>query len=78
MTFTSKTEIDILTRELIIVSILIIKKRPRQLYSHMRGALRVGASQQDLRNLFNNLQKRLNPGFMDEAEKILEKIKIDH
>lgn len=36
------------TRELCIVALLAVQRAPQQLYSHMRGALQVGASEDDI------------------------------
>lgn len=40
--------LDLVTRELCIVAILAVQDAPRQLYSHMRGALNVGADPGDV------------------------------
>jgi len=40
--------LDLPTRELAIVSLLAVLRAPRQLYSHLRGALNTGADQVDV------------------------------
>lgn len=45
----SRSRLSIDLRELGIVAMLIVKRYPRQLHSHMRGALNVGVSSSDLR-----------------------------
>jgi len=44
----SRPGLDLRTRELCIVALLIGQDAPKQLYSHMRGALNVGATQEEL------------------------------
>jgi 4-carboxymuconolactone decarboxylase len=51
----SRPGLDIVTRELAIVSCLMINNRPVQLYSHMRGALNVGATTALLRLVVNDI-----------------------
>lgn len=40
--------LDLVTRELCIVALLAVLRAPRQLYSHLRGALNVGASEVEI------------------------------
>jgi len=40
--------LDLATRELCIVALLAVLEAPRQLYSHLRGALNVGASEAEI------------------------------
>jgi len=40
--------LPLVTRELCIIALLAVQRAPHQLYSHMRGALQVGASEEDV------------------------------
>ncbi len=51
----SRARLDIVTREIINVAVLVIKQRERQLTSHLRGALRVGAAEKELLELFDSI-----------------------
>ena len=47
----SRDRLDPKIRELVVVAILASKNRPRQLLSHCLGALRLGATEQELREI---------------------------
>jgi len=51
--------VDIITRELCTVAVLIMKQRPRQLFSHLRGALRVGVARDDIHELLVSIRANL-------------------
>ena len=59
----SRPGLDSITRELCIVSCLIMENRPAQLYSHMRGALNVGASTELLLAVIEDLGAAVGPGY---------------
>jgi 4-carboxymuconolactone decarboxylase len=44
----SRPELDVCTRELVNVAVLTVMGRPRQLYSHLRGALNTGAGETEI------------------------------
>ncbi|MFN9776403.1 MAG: RdgB/HAM1 family non-canonical purine NTP pyrophosphatase [Candidatus Kapaibacterium sp.] len=44
----SRPELDVCTRELVNVAVLSVMGRPRQLYSHLRGALNTGAGETEI------------------------------
>lgn len=44
----SRPELDVCTRELVNIAVLAVMGRPRQLYSHLRGALNTGAGETDI------------------------------
>ena len=44
----SRNQLDLITRELCILSVLVIQNKPRQLRSHLRGALHVNASSEQI------------------------------
>ena len=56
----SRPGADICTRELCTVAVLVMKNRPRQLHSHLRGALRVGVSLDVLHNLLDLITDHIN------------------
>jgi len=70
----SRNVLDIKTREIIIIAVLVVKNRPRQLHSHIRGALRVGVSKQELLQLFDTLQSRFDPPSFENSKSLLHQI----
>ena len=44
----SRPALDLRTRELINIAILCVRNQPRQLYSHLRGACNLGATNEDI------------------------------
>jgi 4-carboxymuconolactone decarboxylase len=44
----SRPQLDVCTRELVNVAVLTVMGRPRQLYSHLRGALNTGAGETEI------------------------------
>jgi 4-carboxymuconolactone decarboxylase len=71
----SRPGLSIVNRELAIVAFLIVENQPRQLYSHMRGALNVGASTQVLRLVIEDLSRSFVPGYRS-ACKILQQLGV--
>jgi|GEM_PF-4808219 len=49
----SRNHLDVKTREILTVVVLTIKSRKTQLYSHIRGALRVGVQKDVLHRVFD-------------------------
>lgn len=58
----SRPGVDTATRELCTVAVLIMKKRPKQLFSHLRGAVRVGVSFSSIESLIDLLESELGRG----------------
>ena len=52
----SRPGLDIATRELAIVAFLTVDNRPKQLMSHIRGALRVGVTTAQIGATIDDLQ----------------------
>lgn len=67
--------LDMQTREIGTVSVLVLKHRPRQLYSHLRGSIRVGVKPAELETLIAALQNHFpeTPG-IDEVPFLLRTI----
>ena len=51
----SRPGLDFALRELSIIAFLIVENRPRQLHSHLRGALNSGTSKEAIRQLIEDL-----------------------
>ncbi|MCB2198145.1 carboxymuconolactone decarboxylase family protein [bacterium] len=69
--------VDTVTRELCTVAVLIMKHRPKQLFSHLRGAIRVGIDVNTLRNLIQSIEKELGDGeHLNLAKNLVEKLTI--
>jgi 4-carboxymuconolactone decarboxylase len=58
-----RSGLDLLTRELCIVALLAVWNVPRQLHSHLRGALNVGASVDQVDQVVEIACGMLNPTF---------------
>ncbi len=56
----SRPGLDIKTRELTIVACLMVDNRPKQLFSHIRGALNVGVSRNLLKVVIDDVNKVAN------------------
>jgi 4-carboxymuconolactone decarboxylase len=63
--------LELADRELIIIALLTVKRRPRQLHSHLRGAIRLGVPRETIRELWAELRRMLSPAGLEEAESIL-------
>jgi len=72
----SRPGLDIVDREIAIVACLMIENRPVQLYSHLRGALNIGAPHQLLRDVVSDLAP-LSPQGHDSACAILDRLGVD-
>ncbi len=68
----SRTILPIAVRELVIVSILVFKRKPRQLLSHALGALRVGADPKELHLSVAIGSESLSNVEKDDARRIIE------
>lgn len=66
--------LDLATRELAIIAVLAVKRRPRQLHSHLRGALRIGVARERIERLFSALERELTPPGLDEARALLARL----
>ena len=68
----SRDKLETRVRELCIVAILAIKNKPRQLLSHSLGALRLGASPEQLRSVIGMVGSYVPKSHIDAAGKIVE------
>ncbi len=59
----SRPQLDAATRELCTVAVLMVDLMPRQLHSHMRGALNVGATEENLRTVVEDLKPATADGY---------------
>lgn len=66
--------LDLPTRELCIAALLIVWDAPRQLHSHVRGALNAGASGEDLTHTLQIAGDYASPDSMDGARELLSRI----
>ncbi|MBZ0265159.1 carboxymuconolactone decarboxylase family protein [bacterium] len=73
----SRPGLELRIREMVIVAILFCKQRPRQLHSHLRGAIRLGVDRKQLFELLKDLSTELDVFWLDEAQKILKDIKVN-
>lgn len=71
----SRPQLDIVLRELSIVAFLMIDNRPRQLMSHLRGAIRVGAKPAQVVQAIEDLREVAAPA-CPEARQILSRLGI--
>ncbi len=71
----SRPELDIVSREMCIVSCLTIENMPSQLHSHMRGALNVGAPEALLRQVIDDVGVSAGDGYTT-AQNILGKLGV--
>jgi len=71
----SRGILDPATRELGTVAVLVLKRRPTQLYSHLRGSLRTGVTLIELNTLFNRIQQEIpDPAAAAEARGLLSRV----
>ncbi|MFH0883885.1 MAG: carboxymuconolactone decarboxylase family protein [bacterium] len=71
----SRGILDTPTRELGTVAVLIMKRRSKQLFSHLRGALRVGVSLDELNLLLDRIAAELNAtDAAREARELLDQV----
>lgn len=69
----SRPGLDLVARELAIVSMLTVSDMPRQLYSHVRGASNVGAKKRQIRAVINQCSFHVADKTIIKALSILEK-----
>lgn len=70
----SRPGLELGARELAVVAVLAVKNRPRQLHSHLRGALRVGCSAIEIRALLDALEEIPGIGGLSAARSLLERM----
>ncbi len=69
----SRPELNVIERELAIVSCLMIENYDKQLYSHIKGALNVGASFELLQEVIEDLGEGAGDGYLT-ARSIMEEL----
>lgn len=69
----SRPGVDIIDRELAIVAMLMIEQREPQLYSHIKGALNVGADPQLVGTVLDDIGEAAGDGYV-MAQRILTQI----
>jgi 4-carboxymuconolactone decarboxylase len=72
----SRDGLNIVTRELCIIAFLMGENYPRQLHSHIRGALNVGASSELVKSVIDEIGPCAPDGY-ESALTILHKLRID-
>jgi len=73
----SRGSLDLKTRELINVAILAVKDYPRQLHSHLKGALNVGVKSELVDTLFLKIDN-LSPERIEKARDFWTRIKKEN
>lgn len=71
----SRHQLDMITRECSIVACLIIENMPRQLHSHIKGALNVGADPKLVSSVIEDLREIAPVGY-HSAKRICEKLGV--
>jgi 4-carboxymuconolactone decarboxylase len=71
----SRPGLDLGSRELAIIAFLTVDNRPKQLMSHIRGALRVGVAVRRIRETIADLEPVAERG-ASEARRILEQLGV--
>lgn len=69
----SRNGTDIITRELAVVAVLMMENRPKQLHSHILGALNVGCSRNLLKTVIEDIGPSAGDGYHTALE-ILDKV----
>jgi 4-carboxymuconolactone decarboxylase len=67
--------LDLATRELCIAGLLAVLETPRQLYSHLRGALNAGAGCAEVEEVLNLACHHLGDGGTEEAWAVWERVR---
>jgi len=67
--------LDLATRELCIVALLAVLEAPRQLYSHLRGALSAGASTGEVESALLEAAPYQSDGGRDEARAVWARVR---
>lgn len=68
----SAPDLDVVTRELCVVAMLVVKSRPRQLLSHSLGALRLGAIPERLGSVPAALARIVPRRTLEEAKRVIQ------
>ncbi len=66
--------LDLPTRELCIAALLAVLQAPRQLYSHLRGALNAGASPEDVEAALVVASSLMDSGGAEAAQMVWERV----
>lgn len=66
--------LDLATRELCIVGLLSVWNTPRQLHSHLRGALHAGASIAEVRAALAIAERHLEPERIAEVKRLADRV----
>ena len=66
--------LDLLTRELCIIALLAVLEAPRQLYSHLRGALNAGASPREVEGALAIASSHLDDVRADATHRVWERV----
>ncbi|MBM3329402.1 MAG: hypothetical protein FJY67_08040 [Calditrichaeota bacterium] len=74
----SRPNLPVVERELCVIAMLIIKNRPRQLLSHAIGALHLGASLTDLRNVVSAVAEFTSPSHIEAAVSLIANAASKH
>lgn len=70
--------LDLVTRELCIVALLAVWNAPRQLHSHLRGALNVGAARAEVAAALYAAYRHLDPPRVAAVHALWERVGGDH
>jgi len=70
----SRPELTIAVREMGIVAILTVKNLSRQLYSHLRGATRVGVTTAELKTAIHLCERYTEPARIESALNVWRKL----
>jgi len=65
-----RPQLDLATRELCIVALLAVLGAPRQLYSHLRGAMNAGADPSEVEETLEAARGYLDVLGWDEAQEV--------
>lgn len=71
----SRDGLEIVTREMAVMSSLMVENRPRQLHSHIRGALNVGCQPELIRMVIEDIGPAAGDGYHSALE-IMGRLKI--
>ena len=73
----SRPRLDLVSRELVNVAVLSCTAWPRQLYSHLRGAMNVGASDEECRAALQCALELRGEGVFSDAMELWNKVKSE-
>jgi 4-carboxymuconolactone decarboxylase len=68
----SRNQLDLITRELCILAVLVIQNKPRQLRSHLRGALHVSATPEQILATLHFVSYFISPRQYREAKQLFQ------